>query len=277
VGAPAGGPGGALDAPPELVVDHVSVRFGVKSAVDDVSFGVAPGSVVGLIGPNGAGKTTLLNAISGLQPATGRLLVDGVDIGGWSPDRRARHGLGRSFQDARLFPTMTVRDAVRTAAATHERPSVVLDALVPGPSRRAERRVAGRAEAVLELTGLGRYADERCAVLSTGTRRVVEIACLIAGGGRLLLLDEPTAGLAQREVEAFPPILRALRDHLDATVVIVEHDIVMLASVCDRLVCMEAGRVIADGPPDAVRHDPAVVESYLGPDLVAVERTGAAT
>ncbi len=257
-----------------LEVSDISVVFGRLPAVDKVTLAVAPSSIVGLIGPNGAGKSTLLNVISGLQPATGRVVVGGTDVSSWSAARRARIGVGRTFQDARLFPTMTVREAVQVAAATNERPNIALDALLPRAFRGAEHRIDQRADAAIELTGLGEYAHALIAVLSTGTRRMVEIAGLIARAGDLLLFDEPTAGLAQREVEAFPSVLAAVRDHLTATVVVVEHDVAMLATACDRLVCLEAGRVIADGEPDEVRRDARVIESYLGPDASAIGRSG---
>lgn len=258
---------------PALEVAGLGVSFGGHQVLDSVSLAIVPGTIVGLIGPNGAGKTTLLNAVSGFQRSSGAIRAGGADITGRSAAARARHGLGRTFQDARLFPSMSVRDAVRVAAGVHVRSNALLDAVVPGPLRRSERRIADAADRAIDITGLRPFADHRCAELSTGTRRIVEIACLVAAGGDVLLLDEPTGGLAQREVEAFPPVLRALRDELDATVVIVEHDVAMLSAVCDRLVCLAAGRVIADGTPDAVRHDPAVIESYLGPDLVAVDRS----
>ncbi len=223
-------------------------------AVDGVGLRIEPGTIVGLIGPNGAGKSTLLGAISGHVPSRGRVTIGDLDVGGWSPDRRARAGLGRTFQDARLYPSLTVRDVALVAAARAADPSAT-------------------AAAALAATGLADFADERCGVLSTGTRRILELACLEAGGGDVLLLDEPTAGLAQREVEAFPGVLRELRDRLDATIVIVEHDVAMLGRVCDRLVCLESGRLLADGTPDEVRNDPAVVESYLGTEAAAVDRS----
>jgi ABC-type branched-subunit amino acid transport system ATPase component len=265
---------GTAAEPARLEIDGATVRFGGLPALQDVSLTVEPGSVVGLIGPNGAGKTTLINVVSGFQPATGSVRFDGVDVSSWSADRRSRHGIGRTFQDARLFATMTVREVVQVAAATTEPNNVLLDAVVPSPWRRTERRIAERADAAIEVTGLGEYASSPIGVLSTGTRRMVEIAGLVARSGRLLLFDEPTAGLAQREVEAFPALLGSLREYLGATVVVVEHDVAMLSDACDRLVCLEAGEIIADGHPDVVRRDARVVESYLGPDLVAVQRSG---
>ncbi|GAC1535574.1 MAG: branched-chain amino acid ABC transporter permease/ATP-binding protein [Acidimicrobiales bacterium] len=228
-----------------LEVDGVSVSFGGRVALDSVAFGVAPSEVVGLIGANGAGKSTLLDVISGFTSAdAGSVRLDGRDLAGMSPAARARGGVGRVFQDARLFDDLTVAEAVGLAAG--------------GRSQRE------RADEVIWLLGLEAAADTQCQALSTGLRRLGEVACTIVRGPSLVLLDEPTAGLAQRESEAFAPLLRGVHDSLGSTIVLVEHDIALVRAVADRVVCLSAGRVLADGAPGSVLADPAVVSSYLG-------------
>jgi ABC-type branched-subunit amino acid transport system ATPase component len=185
--------------------------------------------------------------------------------------------MGRIFQDARLFGDLTVREAVMVALEARERSEVLPSLLALPPSLRAERSKRAQADEVIGFLGLGRYAAAPIATLSTGSRRIVELACLLAQEARLLLLDEPTAGVAQREAEAFGPLVSSLRRELDATVVLIEHDIPLVSAMSDRLYCLSLGEVIAEGTPDQVRADPAVVAAYLGTDERAIARSGATT
>jgi ABC-type branched-subunit amino acid transport system ATPase component/ABC-type branched-subunit amino acid transport system permease subunit len=258
---------------PWLEAVGVSVTFGGVRAVDDVSIEVHRGEVVGLIGTNGAGKSTLMNAVSGFTPHAGRVRVLDRDVTRLGSPRRHAVGLGRGFQDARLYAGLTVRETILVALEARTSSLLVpsLTGLPPSPS--AERRKRSEVEDILSFLGLGRYADRFAADLSTGTRRVVELACLIATDAKVLLLDEPTAGMAQRETEAFEPLVRQVQRDLDAALVVIEHDMPLIMSISDRVYCMEAGRVIAAGTPDAVREDPAVVASYLGTDDRAITRS----
>jgi len=257
------------------VVD-VSVRFGGLAALSDVSIRASAGEVVGLIGSNGAGKSTLMNVISGFQPTTrGAVRLWDHDVTALAPYERARLGVGRVFQDARLFGDLTVRETVMVALEAHERSELIPSLLGYPPSRRLERRRAAEAAQCIDFLGLGRYADAFVSNLSTGTRRIVELCCLVARGSKLLLLDEPTAGVAQRETEAFGPLIRRIRAELGATVLIIEHDMPLVLSMSDRVYCLDAGRVIAEGEPEDVRNDPSVVAAYLGTDERAIARSGA--
>jgi ABC-type branched-subunit amino acid transport system ATPase component len=253
------------------VVDDVRVRFGGINAVDGVSLTVAPDEVVGLIGTNGAGKSTLLDAIGGFVPAEGGVNLEGTDLSGRSAAARARAGLGRSFQAASLFPELTVRETVHVALEGRGRTGFVATALALPRSRRRERVRAAEAAELIDFLGLGRYADAYVADLSTGTRRIVELAGLLALDAQVLCLDEPTAGVAQRETEAFGPLILEIRRELGAAVVVIEHDIPLITAISDRVYCLDLGRIIAEGPPEQVRHDPAVVASYLGTDERAIE------
>ncbi len=257
-----------------LVTRDVTVRFGGRVAVDRVSIHVGAGEIVGLIGTNGAGKSTLMNAISGFVPSTGTVEVLGRDVSRLAPHRRHRLGLARGFQAARLYDDLTVRETVLVALEARERSRLVPSMFALPPSPRAERRKRAEANEIMRYVGLERFADQFVSNLSTGTRRVTELACQLALGARVLLLDEPTAGLAQRETEAFAPLIRQVRAELDAAVLVIEHDMPLVLQVSDRVYCLEAGNVIAEGTPDAVRHDPLVVASYLGTDVRSIERSG---
>ena len=264
----AAGPG------PALQTQDVSVHFGGNTAVDRVSVHIDHGELVGLIGTNGAGKSTLLNAISGFVPAEGRVFVLGADVTARrSPARHAR-GLGRGFQGARIYPGLTVRESLMVAleARSHSRLVASMTALPPSPGQ--ERTKRAEADEIIDYMGLTRYADHFVATLSTGTRRIVELSSLLAVNARVLLLDEPTGGVAQREAEAFGPLIKQVQAELGASVIVIEHDMPLVMGISDRVYCLEAGAVIAEGPPDQVRQDPLVIASYLGTSDQAIGRSG---
>lgn len=260
-------------AAPALTTDALMVRFGGITAVDGVDLVVNPGEVVGLIGTNGAGKSTLVNAIGGYVPSTGGVELHGIDLSSQNAAHRAMSGLGRTFQAAGLFPELTVRETVMVALEARGRTGLVSSALALPVSLKRERVRASEADELIDFLGLGRYGDAYIADLSTGTRRIVELAGLLALDARLLCLDEPTAGVAQRETEAFGPLLLEIRRELDAAMVVIEHDMPLIMSISDRVYCLELGKVIASGSPDEVRNDPMVVASYLGTDSRAIDRS----
>jgi ABC-type branched-subunit amino acid transport system ATPase component/branched-subunit amino acid ABC-type transport system permease component len=262
--------------PVALEVHDLAVSFGGIQAVRDVSFDVRQGQIVGIIGPNGAGKTTVLDLISGfVAPTSGRVEIGGVDVTALPPDARAVLGLGRSFQDARLFSAMTVRQTIATAFERHVRVRDAIAPLVLSPAVAAsERAVAEEVDALIELMNLGAYADKFVGELSTGTRRVVDLACTLAHRPSVLLLDEPSSGIAQRETEALGPLLLDIRDKTGAALVVIEHDMPLICGVSDELIALELGAVIARGQPDDVINDPRVVEGYLGGTEEVIFRSG---
>ena len=258
-----------------LDVRDLRVTFGGIDAVAGATFAAQPGETVGVIGPNGSGKTTLLDAVSGqVRPSGGIVALDGEDLVDWLPEDRARLGVVRSFQDCRLFPELTVEETLLVAEDAR-RPTRLLGSTFQLPSaRRAEREKRAVVDQLLPRFGLQRFRNHTIGQLSTGTRRVVDLAAIASAKPRLLLLDEPTAGIAQREAEAFGPLLRRLSRLTGATVLIVEHDVPLVFSLCQRIVVMEAGRVISEGSPEHVQRDPAAIEAYLGASREALARTG---
>ena len=264
---------------PALECHGLSVRFGGVAAVQDVDLSVLRGEVVGLVGANGAGKTTLFDLLSGyLEPSGGRVRLDARDVTGWSPDRRAMAGLGRSFQDARIFGSLTVAENLAVSLERHlEVRSYLASGVFLPDARRGEGDVAYSVEDLVELLGLGALRDKQVRELSTGSRRIVDLGMALAHDPSVLLLDEPSSGIAQRETEALGPLLLKLRDDTGCALLVIEHDMPLLSSVCDRLVALELGRVIAEGSPDEVLNDDRVVHSYLGGDSTSVLRSGDVT
>jgi ABC-type branched-subunit amino acid transport system ATPase component/ABC-type branched-subunit amino acid transport system permease subunit len=261
-----------------LAVSELAVAFGGIRAVEDVSFDVREGEIVGIIGPNGAGKTTVFDLISGfVAPTSGSIRFDGKDVTELGSDMRARLGLGRSFQDARLFPSMTVRQAIATALERHVKVADPIAAFVLSPAVRiSERSIRSEVDRLIELLNLEAFADKFVGELSTGTRRIVDIACSLAHDPKVLLLDEPSSGLAQRETEALGPVMLDVREKTGAALVVIEHDIPLVTAVSDELIALELGTVIARGAPRSVIDHPAVIEGYLGTSQAAIKRSGKA-
>jgi len=259
-----------------LRVDHVVKRFGGVVAVDDLSLQLREGEALGIIGPNGSGKTTLFDVIAGFQPADGgAIFLDDVDVSGLSAEARARLGLVRRFQDARLFPSLTVFETLLVALEGRlEVKSTFLHAAQLPQARRAERRLRLRAERLLDLLELGSYRDKFVKELSTGLRRIVDLACVLAAEPKVLLLDEPSSGIAQAEAEGLAPLLRRVRYESGCSLLIIEHDMPLISAVADELLALEQGRVLVRGLPDVVLNDERVIESYLGTSEAVVQRSG---
>jgi ABC-type branched-subunit amino acid transport system ATPase component/ABC-type branched-subunit amino acid transport system permease subunit len=261
-----------------LEADHLVVSFGGIRAVREVSFALREGEILGLIGPNGAGKTTVFDLLSGfLVPTAGRVRFLGEDVTGWSPDARARKGLGRSFQDARIFPSLTVAENIALSLERHLEVRDHLAAALGLPAvREVEEDVAWTVADLVELMRLGAFRDKFVSELSTGSRRVVDLAMAIAHDPTVLILDEPSSGIAQRETEALGPLLERIRTETGCAMLVIEHDMPLITGISDRLLALELGRVIAQGAPADVIADPQVVASYLGGDVAAVSRSGPA-
>jgi branched-chain amino acid transport system ATP-binding protein len=262
-----------------LSVADITCSFGGVRALDGVSFELRQGEILGILGPNGAGKTTLFDVISGFTRAdAGSVGLYGLDVSSLAPDRRAMAGLGRSFQDARLFPTLTVAS---TIALSLERSLPFRDPLAAALNLKEvaalEAVVSARVEELIELLGLAAFRDKFVAELSTGSRRIVDLACILAHRPSVLLLDEPSSGIAQRETEALGPMIHRIQREINCSILVIEHDMPLLTSVSDRLIAMETGRIVAQGDPRDVLEDPRIVESYLGYSSDVINRSGAVT
>ena len=266
------------DTPTEIAleVEGLVKDFGGIRATNQVGFQLARGEILGFIGPNGAGKTTLFDQISGyLIPDAGRIVLDGIDVTNAGPDSRARLGLGRSFQDARLFPSMTVVDTIKLALERRLPLRDPIAAALHLPEvGDAERALDTTVDDLIELMGLQAFADKFVGELSTGSRRIVDLACVVAHEPDVILFDEPSSGIAQRETEALGPLLRRIRATTGASLLVIEHDMPLITGISDRLIALDLGTVIADGPPQSVVSHPTVVSAYLGTNDAAISRSG---
>jgi ABC-type branched-subunit amino acid transport system ATPase component len=267
------------DRPPVLEVAGLTKTFGGIAAVQGVTFDLRQGEILGLIGPNGAGKTTIVDLISGLLSAdAGMVRLLGRDVSRWGPDRRAALGLGRSFQDARIFPSLTVAENIAIGLERHIAVRDHLSSLLYLPAMQdSEADVAFTVNELVELLNLEAFRDKFVSELSTGSRRIVDLAMSIAHDPAVLILDEPSSGIAQRETEALGPLLESIKAETGCSMLIIEHDMPLITSISDEILALDLGAIVVRGTPAEVLNDPAVVASYLGTGGVATQRSGLVT
>jgi branched-chain amino acid transport system ATP-binding protein len=248
-----------------LEVENITVRFGGVRALDDASLRVNTGEIVGLIGPNGAGKTTFFNCVSGvLKPDRGRVVFDGHELGDLPPHRRSRLGLARTFQNLQLFSGLTALENLMVAVDARSSRGMLADAFRTPLARLEERRAEERARALLHFLHLSDRADTLAGDLPVGLQRRLDLGRALVGRPRMLLLDEPAAGLDTRETAELAQLLLRVRDRFNVTMLLVDHDMALVMRVCDHIYVLDFGEMLTQGPPTEIRQNETVIRAYLG-------------
>jgi branched-chain amino acid transport system ATP-binding protein len=257
-------PGGAADTA-VLSAQSISVVFGGLVAVNSVSFTIPKGSIVSLIGPNGAGKTTFFNVLTGLyKPTTGLVHLEGRDVTGLAPHKIAQLGMSRTFQNIRLFGLMTAEENVMVAMHSHMRSGIAGTVLRLPRQRREEAQARQQADELLDFVGIGHVRGEYARNLSYGDQRRLEVARALGLKPKVLLLDEPTAGMNPNESAQFVSFVRRVRDEKDVSILLIEHDMSVVMRLSERITVLDRGEMIAEGGPEEIKSDQRVIEAYLG-------------